>query len=53
VQGADDGEDLSVTAGLLMPFGETWCLKVGVQHSVWGKNADVATVIMAGVRLSF
>jgi len=46
VRGDHDADALAVTAGLIMPLGESWRLDVGVQKSIAGRNSDRG---MAGI----
>jgi hypothetical protein len=49
----DDAQALAITAGLVMPFDETWRVNIGIQQGVWGENADKATTICASVKYAF
>ena len=43
VSGGDDADELAVTAGLIMPLGDTWRMDIGIQQSVAGRNSDRGT----------
>lgn len=53
LHGAGEAQDLSATAGLVMPINDRWAVKAGVQQSLWGRNSDKATTCVFCLKLAF
>jgi hypothetical protein len=53
IHGGDDSQDLSVTAGLVMPINERLRINAGVAQSIWGVNSDQTTSIIIALKTSF
>jgi len=51
--GEADGQDLSATAGVVMPLSERWRINLGLQQSVWGRNTDKTTTFLLAVKVAF
>ncbi|MBI5583016.1 MAG: transporter [Deltaproteobacteria bacterium] len=49
----DPGENLAVTAGLVLPINDLLRVNLGVQHSIWGRNSDQGTGLLLTVKLAF
>jgi len=51
---SDDCADaLALTVGLVMPVNDLVRVNVGVQHGLWGRNADQTMAFMLAVKLAF
>ena len=52
-QEEENGQQLAVTGGLVMPVNETWRVNLGVQQGVWGRHADKMTSLLAAIKVAF
>ncbi|MBI5585272.1 MAG: transporter [Deltaproteobacteria bacterium] len=51
--GGRPGENLAVTAGLVMPINDLLRVNLGVQQGLWGRNSDQAATFLLTVKLAF
>jgi hypothetical protein len=49
----ENGQQLAVTGGLVMPVSDLWRVNLGVQQGVWGRHADRLTSVLAAVKVAF